>query len=112
MTNQERWNLYESGVLHQSIAVALLDWAGYWTSAGVDGITDPLLRAQTKQAINIIVTDLSYANKVVASLAISDSVFKETTVEDVTEEMVLGVVTNIMTYKLAWLTGIDHIDEE
>ena len=90
MTNQERWELYESGELHRAIAVELLDWAGYWASAGVDGIQDELLRAQTKQAVNIILTDLSYANKVVASLAISDASFKNLTQEEITETIIKG----------------------
>ena len=110
MTNQERWELYESGQLHRAIAVELLDWAGYWTTAGVDGITDPLTKAQTKQAISIIVTDLAYANKVVASLAISDATIAQAEVEDITEQMIKSVVTGIMTNKLEWLTGIDSVE--
>ena len=111
MTNAERWTLYESGDLHRAIAVALLDWAGYWTTAGVDGIQDTLTKEQTKQAIRIIVTDLSYANKVVASLAISDNTLKNAEVNEITEGMINSVVTSIMTYKLAWLTGVETVEE-
>ena len=85
--------------------------AGYWASAGVDGIQDELLRAQTKQAVHIILTDLSYANKVVASLAISDASFKNLTQEEITETIIKNVVTQIMSFKLEWVTGIDHIEE-
>ena len=111
MTNEERWTLYDSGEFHRSIGIELLDWAGYWTSAGLDGISDPLLKAQTKQAIQIILTDLSYANKVVASLAISDATIKNAQVDAITELMIRGVVTSIMSYRLEWITGIDHVEE-
>ena len=49
MTNQERWEYYESGALQRIVAVQLLDWAGYWTTAGLDPIEDDLQREQTRQ---------------------------------------------------------------
>lgn len=112
MTNEERWQLYDSGEFHRAIAIELLDWAGYWTTTGLDEITDPLQKAQSKQAITIIITDLSYANKVVASLAISDSRLVETELSNVNEALIKAIVVSIMANKLEWLTGIDRVDEE
>ena len=111
MTNQERWELYEDGLFRQTIAIELLDWAGYWTTRGVDEIEDATLKQQTKRAIEIITTDLGYAIGIVVSLAISDSSIKGANLEDVTEQLVSGVVTSIMTYKIAWVTGIMHVNE-
>ena len=106
MTTQERWALYENGEFRQTIAVKLLDWAGYWTTAGIDGITEPLLKAQTKRAVEMVVQDLSYVIGIVTSLAISDSAIASIEVEEVTEAIIASVITTIMTYKLAWVTGI------
>ncbi|MBP5781931.1 MAG: hypothetical protein J6W04_00145 [Bacteroidales bacterium] len=108
MTNSDRWTLYDSGEIHRMVAIELLDWAGYWTSAGIDGITDPLLKAQTKMAIRMILDDLTYCNKIVVGMVISDPGIKSAT--EVTESLVSGIVTSIMTYRLAWLTDKHEVD--
>ena len=112
MTNQERWNYYESGELQRVTAVELLDWAGYWTTAGLSGITDALQREQTRQAINLILTDLSYAIKVVAALAISDEAVKGCDAGLVPEALIHTVVVSIMAHKLEWLTGMQQLPSE
>lgn len=109
MTNQERWNYYQSGELQRMTAVELLDWAGYWTNAGLDSITDPLKKEQTKYAIDLILKDLSGTLKVVSALAISDSTIKDCPAGTVTEQIVSTVVTVIMSTKLAWITGIESV---
>ena len=108
MTNKERWEFYESADFRQVVAIKLLDWAGYWATAGVDGIDNPLLKAQTKRAVNMVVTELGYVTGIVVSLAISDSSIVQA--EEVSEEIIGSVVTSIMSYKLAWVTGIDTVN--
>lgn len=112
MTNDERWIYYESGALQRVTAIELLDWAGYWTTAGLDEITDPLQKEQTRQAIRLILTDLSYAIKVVASLAISDDAIKSCPADNVPESVIHTVVVSIMARKLEWLTGITELPTE
>ena len=108
MTNIDRWNLYENGDFRQMIAINLFDWAGYWATAGVSGITDPLLQAQTKNADSMILEDPGYCIKIVAGLLISDDAIKNAE-NEITEDIVAGAVTRIMSFKLAWLTGIHEV---
>lgn len=112
MTNQERWQYFESGELQRVTAIELLDWAGYWTTAGLGDITDPLQKEQTRQAIRLILTDLSYTIKVVASLAISDSAIASSEAGMVQESTIHTVVVSIMANKLEWLTGLTELPVE
>ena len=112
MTNQERWTYFESGELQRVTAVELLDWAGYWTTAGLSEITDPLQKEQSRQAIRLILTDLSYAIKIVASLAISDDAIKNCEAGLVPEAVIHTVVVSIMANKLEWLTGLQALPDE
>ena len=109
MTNHERAMYFESGQLQEAVQIELLDWAGYWTTAGLDEITDPLQKAQTAEAIRLILNDLQYMDKVVSELAISDSAIKEAPMGGVTESMIKSAVTSIMANKLAWITGITQV---
>ena len=106
MTNGERYAYFEGGKLQEAVEMELLDWAGYWTTAGLDSITDPLQKAQTAEAIRLILNDLGYMVKVTAELAISDDAIKSAEPDGVTEAMIYGAVTAIMANKLAWITGI------
>ena len=107
MDNQERYNYFNSGILQRSVIIELLDWAGYWTTAGLDSITDPLLKEQTKYAINMILNDLGHTSKVVSHMAISYSDIKDAI--EPTEQNIHNVVTNIMSFKLEWITGITEV---
>lgn len=109
MTNQERWTLYENGEFRQDIAIELLDWAGYWATTGLDEITDPLQKAQTRRAIQMILEDVSYTIKIVAGLVISDDAIKAASPEDVTPAFIHPIIVSIMANKLAWITGISEI---
>ena len=111
MTNQERWDYYQSGALQRATAIELLDWAGYWAGAGLDPITDPLQKEQTKKAIELILNDLSGTLKVVSALAISDDAIKACSVDGVTEQIIKTVVVSIMSNKLCWVTGIESLPE-
>lgn len=111
MTNQERWQYFESGELQRVTAVELLDWAGYWTTEGLDEITDPLQKEQTRQAIRLILTELSRTIKIVASLAISDDAIKACDPDNVPESVIHTVIVSIMARKLEWLTGITALPE-
>lgn len=111
MTNSERYTYFESGALQEAVEIELLDWAGYWTTAGLDSITDPLQKAQTAEAIRLILNDLQYMVKVVTELAISDSAIKSASPDGVTEAMIYSAVTAILANKLAWITGITEITE-
>ena len=112
MTNEERYEYFNSGALQRATAIELLDWAGYWATAGLDSITDPLQKEQTKAAIRMILNNLGGTNKIVSHLAISYDEIKNAGVGQVTEAIVKGIVTNIMAFKLAWITGITALPEE
>ena len=112
MTNQERYTYFESGVLQRATQMELLDWAGYWTTEGLDEITDRLQKEQTRVAINMILTDTGNMTKKVARLAISYEVFKTKAAADITDEDIRLTVVNIMANKLVWLTGISSVAEE
>ena len=107
MTTQERWELYENGEFRQTVAIKLLDWAGYWTTAGLDGIESTLQKKQTERAIDMIIHDLGYVIGTVVSLIISDPAIKEANV--ITEEMINNAVVSVMAYKLPWITGITEL---
>lgn len=109
MTKQERLSLYESDELRQSIMIELFDWAGYWTTAGLGDITDPLLKEQTRQAISSILVDINYATKIIIGLIISEDVIKNKTINEITEQDIHSLVVSIMGNKLAWLTGVNEI---
>ena len=111
MTNHERFVYYESGALQESVEINLLDWAGYWTTAGTSGITDPLLKAQTEAAIMLILNDLATIVRSVSALAISDPAIQQAAPDGVTESMISSAVTAIMTNKLSWITGITALPE-
>ena len=109
MTNQERFEYFESGKLQRAVEIELLDWAGYWTTAGLDEITDPLQKTQTEQMILLILRLLPEYIKQVSRLAISYPEIKDAV--EPTEANVKSAVTNILTFKLSWLTGIKEIPE-
>ena len=111
MTNEERYIYFESGKLQKSTEIELLDWAGYWTTAGLDSVTDPLQKAQMKAAINLILNDLGMMIRKVSRLAISDDLFKTAVPEGITDADIRQVVVSIMASKLAWLTGIEALPE-
>ena len=111
MTNEQRYIYFESGKLQKATEIELLDWAGYWATAGLDEITDPLQKAQMKAAINLILSDLAMMIRKTSRLAISYDVFKESAPEGVTDHDIHVVVVSIMASKLAWLTGIETVPE-
>ena len=104
MTNQDRFIYYNSGELQPMVQIELLDWMAYWTTAGVDGIQDALLRAQTAEAIRSIMSDLNGMTNKVSMLAMGEAVIKDAL--HPTEANIKTAVTSIMTNKLRWLTGI------
>ncbi|MBQ6503091.1 MAG: hypothetical protein IJI57_04160 [Flexilinea sp.] len=104
MTNQERWNLYDSGELHQMIAIELLDWAGYWASVGVENIEGETLRQQSRRAIRMILEDPSYTIRIVTGLFVSDDDVKNAT--EITDALVHTVVVRIMANRLEWITDV------
>lgn len=109
MTNKERYTYFESGQLQEGVEIELLDWAGYWTTAGLDTITDPLQKTQTTEAIRLILNDLAYMVKVTSELAISDSAIAQAAPDGVTVSIIHSVVTSILANKLAWITGITEL---
>ena len=110
MTNQERWNLYDSGELHQAIAIELLDWAGYWASVGVESIEDETQRLQSRRAIRMILEDPSYTIRIVTGLFVSDDDVKNAT--EITEQLIHAVVVRIMAGRLEWITDVFPPEEE
>ena len=111
MTNQERYAYYNSGVLQPMVQIELIDWLSYWTTAGTERIEDDLLRAQTEQAINDLMFDLNGMTNKVSMLAIGEDVIRSAQ-DEPTPEQIATAVTNIMTYKLRWLTGVTEVVTE
>ena len=109
MDNKQRWEYFESGQLQQKVAIQLLDWAGYWTSIGLDPIEDPLQKEQTRKAIFMILDDRGYTVKIVSSMVISMDEIKEKTPEQITDAVVYSCVVSIMASRLEWLTGINEL---
>ena len=112
MTNQERWAIYNDQTFRDTLGIQLLDWAGYWAAAGLDEITDPLQKAQTARAIEMIVQDLNYAMSIVASLVISDAAIKAAEITEVTEQMIYQAMVSVMANELEWVTGLRDIPEQ
>lgn len=109
MNNEQRWIYYESGALQRAVAVDLLDWAGYWTTPGVPEITDPVQKAQTRWAVEEILTDLSHMIKAVSAIAITYPAIKDAV--EPTEADIAAAVTDIMSFRLAWVTNIHDAGE-
>ena len=109
MNNQERFEYFESGKLQRAVEIELLDWVGYWTTAGTGSIEDPLQREQTNHMILEILQALPEQISMVSRLAISYDEIKVAT-GDPSEATIRGIVTNILTFKLAWLTGITEVE--
>ena len=113
MTSEERWAYFNTGVLQSMTAIELLDWAGYWTMEGVDSIENALLKQQTKIAIDRILTDLGYMNKVVSNLAISyEEIQNAPSTAAITQSMIHSIVVNIMATRISWLTDLFELPEE
>ena len=108
MTNQERWNYYDSGILQREVAVKLIDWAGYWTNAGLDGITDNVKKYQMRRMINDILNDMSIPIKTISTIAMSYPSIKDAVVP--TESDIPTVVDDILSFRLDWVTNIFPID--
>ena len=106
MTNQERWRFFESGELQRVTAIELLDWAGYWTIAGLDEITDETQKQQSREAIHMILNSLSQVTKIVASMVISDDAIRNAEAGTITEAMIRPVIVSIMANRLEWVTGM------
>lgn len=107
MTNEQRYEYFESGKLQKAVEIELLDWAGYWAAYFPGEITDPLQQRQTKKAIELILGDLGQMIRKVSRLAISDDRIKSAAPEGITDADIRTVVVSIMASKLAWLTGIE-----
>lgn len=109
MTNQERYQYYNSGQLQPMVQIELIDWLAYWTSIGTDIITDPLLKEQTNEAIKNLLYDLNGMTNKVSMMAIGEAVIKDAPLLP-TEENVKTAVTTIMSTRLRWLTGVDAVE--
>lgn len=108
MTKSERYDYYNSGKLQPIVQVCLLDWLAYWTSADIEAeITDPLLLAQTKAEIRLLLGDLNGMTQKVAELAMGEEQIR-TSAEPSESDINTAVVT-IMATRLRWLTGIESI---
>ena len=111
-SKQERFDYYNSGELQSITQVCLLDWLNYWANADIESeITDPLLLAQTKAEINLLLSDLGTQTEQVSMLVFGDSRIAETDVAEITEALINTVVVSVMSNCLRWLTGIDHVAE-
>ena len=96
MNNTERFEYFESGALQKSAQMELLDWAGYWMTAGLEPIEDQLQREQTRVAINMILVDGGQLVQKVSRMAISYDVFLTKTAEQITDADIRTVIVNIM----------------
>ena len=110
MTKQQRYDYYNSGKLQPVVQVSLLDWLNYWANADIEAeITDPLLLAQTKAEIGLLLTDLANQTTQVSMLVFGDSRIAEAEEEAITETLINTVVVSVMSNCLRWLTGIESV---
>ena len=105
MIKDERWAYFESGELQRKVAIDLIDWAGYWTNTGIDGIESEVQRRQMRFCINQILTDLSYIIRIVATIAMSYPAIKDA-VEAPSEADIAATVNDIMSFRIAWVADI------
>lgn len=110
MTKQERFEYYNSGKLQPVVQVCLLDWMNYWVNTDIEAeITDPLLLAQTKAEINLLLNDLNNQTQKVSEIVFGDSRIAEAEESAITETLINTVVVSVMANCLRWLTGIEAI---
>ena len=111
MTKQERFEYFNSGKLQSVVQVCLIDWLNYWANADIEAeITDPLLLAQTKAELNLLLNDLNTQTQQVSMIVFGDSRIAEAEESAITEALINTVVVSVMSHCLRWLTGIDHIE--
>ena len=108
MNSNERWAYYDSGELQRTVAIDLIDWAGYWTNAGLDGFNnDPIKKRQMRFCVNQILTDLAYIIKIVSTIAMSYPAIKDANAATGPSEAdIASVVNDIMSYRLAFVSDI------
>ena len=112
MNKQERFNYYNSGKLQPIVQVCLLDWMNYWCNTNIEEqITNPLLLAQTKAEISLLLNDLNGQTQQVSMIVFGDSRIAEVEESAITESLVNTVVVSVMSNCLRWLTGIDSVAE-
>ena len=110
MTKQERFDYYNSGKLQPVVQVCLLDWMNYWVNADIEAeITDPLLLAQTKAEINLLLNNLNTQTQQVSMIVFGDSRIAEAEESAITETLINTVVVSVMSNCLRWLTGIESV---
>lgn len=105
MTNLERYQYYKSGQLQPLVQIALIDWMTYWTTAGLDDITDPTLKEQTVAAINLLIEDPDGITEKVCEFVIGEDAIKSAE-ETPTEAQIKTAVDAIMANKLRWITNM------
>ena len=111
MNKQERYDYYNSGKLQPVVQVCLLDWLNYWSAPGAPAPSDPLLKAQTDEAVRLLLVDLEGMTRKVSELAMGESAVKDADPEP-TESNIEYAVTVIMSNRLKWLTGIESVPQE
>ena len=110
MTKNERYEYYNSGKLQPIVQVCLLDWLNYWTSADIEAeITDPLLLAQTKAEISLLLHDLNNQTAQVSMIVFGDDRIASAEEAAITEELINTVVVFVLSNCLRWLTGIESV---
>lgn len=110
MNKQERFDYYNSGKLQPVVQVCLLDWMNYWVNTDIEAeITDPLLLAQTKAEINLLLNDLNNQTTQVSMIVFGDSRIAEVEESAITETLINTVVVSVMANCLRWLTGIEAV---
>ena len=112
MNNTERFEYLNTPFFRETIQMVLLDWAGYWTTSGLEPITDLLQKEQTRVAINMILVDGGSMVQKVSRLAISADVFKQKSADEITDADIKLVNDGIMASKLEWLTGVRSLPPE
>ena len=110
MNKNELYDYYNSGKLQPIVQMCLVSWLNYWCNANIEQeIQDPLLLAQTKAEINLLLSDLQGQTVKVSILVLGDSRISGVDESEITEEIINTVVVSIMARCLRWLTGIEQI---
>ena len=108
MTNEERWNYYESGILQRIVAVKLFDWVGYWTNSGIDGIQNQIQKYQMRHLIDDILNDMSLPIKRISTIIMSYPSIKDAVIP--TESDISAAVDDVLSFRLSWITNIFDSD--
>ena len=76
MTANERYSTYISNDYDEKVFICVIDWAHYWAESGTGEIEDPVLRAETEEAIRQVLDQPHKIVSRVKTLVLGDAAVK------------------------------------